>query len=174
MNDIDNGTDQLSEYPIWRQAAKDATSEFAYGDTIPLAWIREHLEIEEPEGLMSVETHRRLSFDLLQKVDGFRSCMLEDYKRMIVNVRGVGYKVIEPPNQTDAAMKRFRRDFYKSWGQAMTNLVHINESMLSLDEARANAEAKAKLAWFKSTGAKQIEHQPNAVADRDENDEAEQ
>lgn len=170
MNDAPD-TGLLSEYPVWRQAAKDACAEFAYGDIIPLNWIREHLEIEEPVGLMSAETHRKLSFDLLQKVDGFRTCMIEEHKRMIVNVRGVGYKVVEPPSQTDAAMNRFRREFYKAWGQAMTNLVHINESMLSLDEARANAEAKAKLAWFKSKGVKHIEHQPQQ-GDADATDES--
>lgn len=165
----DNGA--LSEYPVWRQAAKEACAQFEYGDTIPMDWIRDHLEIEQPVGLMSAETHRKLSFDLLQKVDGFRTCMLEEHKRMIVNIRGVGYKVVEPPSQTDAAMNRFRREFYKAWGQAMTNLVHINESMLSLDEARANAEAKAKLAWFKSKGVKQIEQQ-SAPGENDASDEA--
>ena len=150
-------TDELKLHPIWKQAALEAVSEFDYGDVIPLTWIREHLEIEEPEGLMTMERHRELSFDLLSKVDGFRTEMLENHKRMTVNVRSVGYKVVHPVDQTDAAMKRFQREFYKSWSNAMSNLIHINDSMISLEDARANAEAKAKLAWFKNTGTKRIE-----------------
>ena len=163
--DSQDSPEELQLYPVWKQAAKLAIEAFEYGDVIPLEWLREHLEVEEPEGLMTSEQHRRLAFDLLQKVDGFRSTMLEQHKRLTVNVRGVGYKIIQPPHQTDAAMKRFQREFHKSWNQAMTGLVHINESLLTLEDSRENAEAKAKLAWFKSFGAKRLSGSDNSERD---------
>lgn len=148
--------DELKRDPIWRQAALDAQTEFNYGDIIPMAWLKKHLEISEPEGLMSPEKYQDMAFELLSKVDGFREEMLCGYKQMTVNIRGVGYQIIRPPHQTDAAMKKFQREFRRAWHQAMANLVHINESMLTLEDARRNAEARAKLAWFKKDGLKQI------------------
>lgn len=151
-NDIAIRTDELTLHPVWRQAAVTAAEAFEYGDIIPLEWIREHLEIDEPVGLLTVERHRELQFDLLQKVENFKAIMLEEHKRFLVNVRGVGYKIIAPPHQTNAAMKRFQREFHKSLQQAMSALVHINESVLTLEDARDNAEAKAKLGYLKAIG----------------------
>ncbi|MCK7581048.1 MAG: hypothetical protein MZV65_39590 [Chromatiales bacterium] len=151
-NDIAIRADELTLHSVWRQAAMTAVEAFEYGDIIPLEWIREHLEIDEPVGLLTVERHRELQFDLLQKVESFKTIMLEEHKRFLVNVRGVGYKIIEPPHQTNAAMKRFQREFHKSLQQAMSALVHINESVLTLEDARDNAEAKAKLGYLKAIG----------------------
>lgn len=159
--------EQLTLHPIWRQAVVMALAEFDYGDIIPLEWIREHLEIEEPVGLMTVERHRELQFDLLQKVESFKTLMLEEHKRLLVNVRGVGYKIIEPPHQTDAAMRRFQREFRKSLQQAMSALVHIDESALSLEDARDNAEAKAKMAYFKAFSNQQFD-KPKTIASQKE------
>lgn len=156
-DDVTIQSGELALHPIWRQAAIVAIESFDYGDIIPLQWIRDHLEIEEPVGMMTVERHRELQFDLLQKVESFKTLMLEEHKRLLVNVRGVGYKIIEPPHQTDAAMKRFQREFHKSLQQAMAALVHIDECALSLDDARDNAEARAKLAYFKTLGDRQLE-----------------
>lgn len=156
-NDIAIRADELTLHPVWRQAAITAVKAFEYGDIIPLEWIREHLEIDEPVGLMTVERHRELQFDLLQKVESFKAIMLEEHKRFLVNVRGVGYKIIAPPHQTNAAMKRFQREFHKSLSQAMSALVHINESVLTLEDARDNAEAKAKLGYLKAIGKQSID-----------------
>lgn len=159
---IDVETAAVSLYPVWRQAAAQALAEFDYGDTIPLAWIREHLEIEEPAGLLTVEQHRQLQFDLLQKVENFKAQMLEEHKRLLISVRSVGYKIVEPPHQTDAAMRRFQREFRKSLQQAMAALIHIDESALTLEDARDNADAKAKMAYFKAFGNKHLE-KPKAI-----------
>lgn len=161
MND---STEEISSgdvkvHPIWKQAALDAIAEFDYGDIIPNDWIYEHLEIEQPEEdeMMTSEQHRRLAFDLLRKMDRFRGEMLENHKWFLLNIRALGYKIIEPPHQTEAAMKRFVREFSRSWHQAMSALVNINEAALTLDDMRANAEAKNKLAYIRAMGREQLE-----------------
>ena len=160
MSDQDNQQPETGEvklYPIWFQAVSDSLEAFNYGDVIPFDWLYEHLEINTPNGRMTADEHRAIAFDLLTKIDGFRSILLEEHQRMTINVRGFGYQIVEPQHQTDAAMRKFRRDFYKSWGKAMNCLTNINESMITLEDARANAEAKAKLAWFRTIGVKKIE-----------------
>jgi hypothetical protein len=155
----------LPLHPIWIQAAATAVCEFGYGDIIPHAWIYAHLEIEEPKGPITAEKHRTLAFDLLRKMDGFRDAMLEKHLCYLINVRGVGYKVIEPPYQTSAAMLRLQRELSKSLSAAMSALVHVNDTHLSLEDARENSEAKAKLAWLKTVGRKQLESRKKGIED---------
>lgn len=151
-------TDQpLPLDPIWRQAALEVVATFAYGDIIPHAWLYEHLAIAEPVGLMSADEYRALAFDLLRKVDALRDELLLQHQRYLMSVRSIGYKIIEPPQQTMAAMGRFQKELRRSLGQAMTALVHVNTTLLNLDDARENAEAKAKLAIFRTIHLKQLE-----------------
>ena len=154
----DTETPKLPLDPIWRQAALDACDAFQYGDVIPHEWVIEHLAIHEPERLMSVAEHKQRSFEILQRVEGFKEVMLEDYQRYLSSVRGVGYKIIEPPYQTDAAMRKLQADLHKSLSKAMGVLVHINDTALSIEDAQKNAEAKAKLAWFNTVAAKRLQH----------------
>lgn len=158
-----NGVYSLPLHPIWKNAALLAIQEFNYGDTIPHEWIMTNLEIEEPSGPVTVEKHRKLAFDLLRKVDGFRDILLGEHKRYLVNIRGVGYKIIEPPRQTNAAMRRFEREVGRSLADAMAALEYINDTLLTLDDSRENAEAKAKLAWFRTMGVKQLQSPSQAA-----------
>lgn len=150
-------TDPVKIDPVWRQAADDAVHEFDYGEMIPHSWIGEHLEIDPREGKLTIERHRELDFDLLRKMDGFRDALLYEHKRYLVNVRGVGYKIIEPPHQTTAAMRALSRDMRRSIAKAMSALVNIDETALQLDDARENAEARARVAWLNTVGAKRLE-----------------
>jgi hypothetical protein len=146
MNELDD-----IDLSVWTLAATRAVSQFSYGDTIPLEWVRANLEINEldEDDLMTVKQHRSLAFDLLRKTEMFKQTMLETHKRLLVNIRGCGYKVVEPPHQTEAAMRKFISSFHKNLHQAMTALVHINESALTLDDTRRNIEAKARLQYLK-------------------------
>jgi hypothetical protein len=143
--------------PIWRQAAMDAVVEFGYGATIPREWLLGNLGIEVNKGPMTAEQHQADAFEMLRKVEGFRDAMLYEHKRLLVNVRGVGYKIIEPPHQTDAAMRRLAVDLGKTISKTMAALVNINDAVLGIEDARENAEAKNKVAWLNTVGIKQLE-----------------
>jgi hypothetical protein len=146
----------LPLYPVWKNAAQEAVEEFNYGDVITHDWLFLHLEIDEPTEKITVEKHRELQFDLLRKVEGFKEVMLADHLRYLVNIRGVGYKIIEPPRQTKAAMLRLQKELKNSIRDAEAALTFVNEAMLTLDDSRENAESKAKLAWFRTIGTKKL------------------
>ncbi len=147
----------LSVDPIWRQAAIDACVAFRYGETIPHAWLFEHLQIVEPVGVVDAEHWRAHAWDVLRKVERFRDCMMEEHKRYLVNLRGEGYVVVEPGHQTGIAMGRLHRKLRKQVSDAMAALIHIDDTVLSLDEARENAEAKGKMGWFRTVALKQLD-----------------
>lgn len=143
--------------PIWRQAARDAVNEYSYGDIIPKEWINAHLNIRFSDKPMTADQHQSLAFEMLSKIDGWRDELLRKHCRYTVNIRGVGYKIIEPPHQTAAAMTKMQKELRRSISQAMTALVNVNERALSLEDARENADARAKLGAFATLHLKQLE-----------------
>lgn len=158
-NDEDLGEEiaELALDPIWRQAAKEAVAEFQYGDIIPRDWLLEHLDIAEPQEKLTAKQHQVYAFEILSKTDGFKEEMLTRYQRYLVNIRSIGYKIIEPPHQTNAAMTRLSKDLRKAISQAMSAVVNINDKALTLEESQANADARAKLGTIASLHAKKLQ-----------------
>lgn len=146
--------------PIWRQAAKDALAEFKYGDVIPWEWLTVMLDIHQPDEKLTALEHRAMQFDILTKVDGFKDEMLTKHQRYLINIRGVGYKIIEPPHQTAAAMIRLQKELRRSIAQAMSALVNVNDKALSLEDAKENTDARNKLGAFATLHLKQLERNP--------------
>lgn len=152
---VDDGF-RLPMDPIWAEAAKQAAMLFSYGDLIPHDWLFDALDIRPPKEPFTIEQHRKYAFELLRRVDGFRSVMLTEYQWYLSNVRGEGYRVVPPPQQTAVAMTVLNKELRRSLSKAVNALVHINESVLSLDASKENAEAKAKLAWLGTIGMNRL------------------
>lgn len=149
--------DSLPLDPIWRQAAREVVHEFRYGDTIPKEWLLSHLGITLPKDKLTMTEYQNLSFDMLSKIDALREELLCKYQRYLLNVRGVGYQIVQPPQQTTTAMARLHKEMRRSLAQAMSALVNVNNKALSLDDARENAEARAKVGAFTTLHLKQLE-----------------
>lgn len=152
----DDDTYELPLDPIWRQAAQEAISEFKYGDIIPREWLIDNLRITEPQHKITVAEYQRMSFDMLTKIDGFKDEMLTRHQRYLINIRGIGYKIIEPPHQTNAAMTKMQNDLRKTISSALKAVINIDEAALSLEDARANAEARAKIGAFATLHIKKL------------------
>jgi hypothetical protein len=146
----------LQKDPIWLQATEDALHAFAYGDIIPHDWLADHLGIEYPDKPMTLKAYRERDFDLLRKVELFKDELLTKHRWYLTNVRGEGYLIVKPKHQTKTAMGKLQRELRRSVTQAMSALVHINETALSLEESRENAESKAKLAALKTLHLRQL------------------
>ncbi len=156
-DDCSEETVELELDPIWRQAAKEAVAAFDYGDIIPRDWLLDHLGIAEPQEKLTAKQHQAYAFEILSKTDGFKEEMLTRYQRYLVNIRSIGYKLIEPPHQTNAAMTRLSKDLRKAISQAMSAVVNINDKALTLEESQANADARAKLGTIATLHAKKLQ-----------------
>lgn len=156
--------------PIWLQAAKDAVLEFGYGELIPREWLQVHLDMPDPAGKVSPDEYRDWAWRWLQRVESFKDCMLRDHKRLLVSVRGTGYRIVRPQEQTGVAMERMASEVRRSMARAMSSLVHINEKMLAMEDAQRNSEARQKLAWLKTVGMKKVDPQKAApqIAQKEE------
>ncbi|MFM2054708.1 MAG: hypothetical protein RL456_2745 [Pseudomonadota bacterium] len=155
--------DNLPLHPIWREAAMKAADIFAYGEVIPHEWLRTELQVpdRQPNDILTTAQHRAMDFDLLSKVEGFKDEMLREHNRLLVNVRGGGYRIVPAPSQTDAAMGRLRIELRKAMVRAKDALVHIDMALLEQEDAQRNAEARAKLAAFAAMGQQSLS-QPEA------------
>lgn len=148
--------DQLPLDPIWRQAAQEAVAAFRPGDTIPHAWIRDHLGVPLPDGPLTAAAFQRLQFQFLARVEGFKAELLTQHQRYLVNRRGEGYHIVPAHQQTPVAMTRLGRDLRKSVSSALDALIHIDALALSLTESRENAEARAKIGFLTALHQQQL------------------
>lgn len=141
--------------PIWVDAAQEAAKAFSYGDVIQHSWLLSALGLNPPAH-GTADQFRKYSFDLLQRVEGFKKTMLEDHQMYLSNVKGEGYRIVHLSHQTGHAMRTLQRELRKSVSRAAEALTHINTQLMQLDDFKENAESRAKLAWLSQQSTKRL------------------
>jgi len=138
-------TTPLQLDPIWLNAAEKAARQYDYGDLIPLAWIRSELEIDPlEEG--TYEQFKELQFRTLTLMDQFRDHLLIHHCKALLNVRGQGYRIINPGQQTATAMSLLHQAIVRHLHATRKLLTAINFTRLSDDQIRENVDARNKVA----------------------------
>ncbi|MHC1792129.1 hypothetical protein [Solidesulfovibrio sp.] len=132
------------------------SAEFKPGDIIPMAWFFEHFRVKDPASRQTIGEFQEQQFKFMGEMDRFQKALAEDYDLVLQNVRGEGYRIVPPHEQTDFAMDRVQREFSKAISRAHMRLTHVRLAELSDDQRRQNADAQAKLAAFRSQGRKAL------------------
>ena len=125
--------------------AKKASDIFTYGDIIPHSWIMNAFRLEAPEQ-GTRDQFAKFQFEILSYTEGLKDILLAEYKMYLKNVRGEGYIVIKPAEQTDVAMDTLRVSVQTNIRKAMSALTNINESLLTMDQLRHRDETTGKIA----------------------------
>lgn len=152
-DDDDNGGIKLD--PPYRQAVQDAVGQFRYGDLITHEWLHKHLEVEIPEEGTRQE-FEEAQWQLVEGVESFKQMMLEQHLMALQNVRGQGYRLVPPPEQTMVGMSQFRKDLASALGKCRDVLSYVNRDQLTDEQQRQNADAMGKLAGLKAFARKQL------------------
>jgi hypothetical protein len=126
-------------------AAHRAAIEFDYGSIINKEWLMDAFEINTPD-YGSAQVFIDAGFEFMQNMDLFRECLLEDYQMCLVNIRGQGYQIIPPRQQSDYAMTRLRKTLSHEINRTVRTLTHINEQLLSQDDIKRRDEQQGKIA----------------------------
>lgn len=127
------------------EVSDKAAKVFNYGDIIPHSWILNAFKLEIPaEG--TLDAFRKIQFEILGYTEKFKDDLLARHKMYLKNVRGEGYLVIKPADQTDTAMDALRVGVRANIQKAMTALTNVNEALLSMEEMRYRDEATGKIA----------------------------
>lgn len=131
-------------------------STFAPGDIIPMDWFYEHFRVKAPEDRQTIASFQEEQLKFMGEMDRFQKALAEDHYLVLQNVRGEGYRIVPPTEQTGWAMDRAHHEFGKAFSRAHMRLTHVRLSELTDEQRRQNADAQAKLAAFRSKGRKAL------------------
>lgn len=130
---------------IYITAAKEAVEQFDYGDVIPKRWLLNQFALEEPK-TGTRKDFEDFAFEYLQNIEGFREEMLVNYQMYLVNIRGKGYMIAHPNQQTDLAMTRLKERVSSELIKARDTLTYVNANLLTDEEVKKRDEAQGKIA----------------------------
>jgi hypothetical protein len=136
---------ETSLYPAWKNAVRVASMAFAPGDMISMAWLHYQFKIQKPTEC-TFDEYQKYQFAFLEAIDGFKNELLEDYQMAIANVRGEGYRVLQPKEQTGYAENKFKKELKKCASKAVSLLTHTKLDALDDNDRRENADAKCRVA----------------------------
>jgi len=136
---------EITVFPAWKNAVEVAAREFTPGAVISMQWLHESFKITKPmDG--TFDDFQKYQFKFLEAIDGFKNELLENHRMAIVNIRGEGYRVLQPKEQTEYAESKFKRDIKKCAFKAVSILTHTKFDALDDSERKANADAKCRIA----------------------------
>lgn len=137
-----------NEYTVLIQEAIEKFFDKGYqdGDTVSMLWLHDTLKIEEPK---TVQQAKAAQFELLTKLDMFKSELLEGHGIALRNIRGVGYIVVPPHDQTRYAMEECVRHINKGMKRADALLDNTRTRLLTISEKKRHTDAVVKFSAVK-------------------------
>lgn len=142
-------SDDVTLLPAWRNAAAELFSgRYSYGDMVPHEVLQAALGLPKPTGKITVDEYESWRLALLAQIDGLATFLLEERNMCLRSVVGRGYEIVEPAKQTDYALKSGMSRVRSELRKMGRRLSFVDRSALSHEEARANADAMARLAFL--------------------------
>lgn len=126
-------------YPDYRQAVADLISEGAEpGKIITHEWLDQHLKIDR--------NSKDYPFKRLSGVEAFKTQLLIENKIHLQTIRGKGYMIVAPEDQTKVALSDAMNGVGKCIQKGITRLTNVDVEMISGDGRKENADAISRLA----------------------------
>jgi len=150
---LGNINEQLT-FPAWKNAVEIVAKDFKEGDLLTMDWIHTNFKIKKPTA-GTFDSFQKYQFEFLAAMDGFKNELLEIHQIAIANVRGEGYRILQPKEQTGYSEKKFIDDMKKSVKKAVSILSNIKFDCLSDQERKENADAKGRIAAVYTMSKKQ-------------------
>jgi hypothetical protein len=122
------------------------------GDLLSHDWILFALDMRTPET-------REEQFELLERMDAFRTALLREHCIALQNVRGEGYRIVPPGEQAEYAARRAESYVRKGARKGGELLKNIRRDQLTHAEARRHTDCEVKMAALSgmvSKGARDI------------------
>jgi len=140
---------EVIEDKTYITAAKAASELFNYGDLITKNWLLESFKLSEPE-TGTRKDFEEFAFKFLAHIEGFKTEMLESYTMHIISVRGEGYRIVMPSQQTDAAVSKLRKVMASEMKKAVNVMMFTNESHMQHDDIRRRDDMLGKVAALRA------------------------
>jgi len=136
--------------------AEDIMESFQLGELISHEWLKQRLDIQRPV-LSDFDNEYDLwaaidkyGFDYMGAIDDIRALLLTTYKYYFKNIRGDGYVLLHPNEQTDFAKNKFKEDLRRVINNTHNIMTNVNHRAMDAIKLRENADAVAKFSQIKN------------------------
>lgn len=106
---------------------------FTYGDVIPNEWLSDVFNLKLPT-YGSKKQFDKYAFEFMGMLDGVKKFLLEEHKMYLRNVRGKGYLIVLPKQQSDVAVDILKRSISTEITKAFKAITNVNEALLTNDD----------------------------------------
>lgn len=106
---------------------------FTYGDLIPNEWLSDIFNLKLPT-YGSKKQFDMYAFEFMGILEGVKKFLLEEHKMYLKNVRGRGYLIVLPKQQSDIAIDTLRRSISTELTKAFKAIINVNEALLTNDD----------------------------------------
>ena len=113
--------------------------DYSDGDLVSHDWLRMVLDINDA----AVKAN---PFVLVERMEGFRSVLLEGHQIALQNVRGRGYRVVPPHEQAHYAATEVARHMKKGLDKADSLLTNTRQGELTTDERKRHTDTQVRVA----------------------------
>ena len=134
--------------------AKIANELYKYGDIINKDWLLSNFELKMPEN-GTFKEYQNFTLNFMEYVESIKSIMLEEYSKHLVSIKGEGYLIIMPSQQTEYAMKKLQKTIRTELNRAVTTIINTNEELLSLEDIKRKSESLGNIAALQAFTKKQ-------------------
>lgn len=146
---------QESSLSIYETVSANANLTFEYGHLITREWLLQQFSLREPS-YGSKKDFEDFAFEFLQDIEEFKRIMLTEHKKLLISVRGRGYRICLPNQQVKETMDAFKRDIDRATGKATLRLININEHLLTSDEIRSRDDSHGRIAAIHAFSGKRL------------------
>lgn len=144
MNDIKDSKSHLlfNNKEEWLSLIEQIATEFEIGQLIPHEWLKQMFRMETLDLKLfpDMESVRKAiqdqQFLFLQLFERLRKDVLKNHNFYLVNVRGMGYKIIHPKDQHQFAYDSLMGDIKSSFKECSEIMTHTRQNHID-DEQRA-------------------------------------
>jgi hypothetical protein len=130
----------------------------APGDTISFDWLYEKFLIQRPVGTTILADAQKAELQFLGQFKAFEDALLTEHQIALTNVRGVGYRIVPPGEQTSWAEGQGVGEVKKAVRKLTDRLTNIDLAQLTTEQRKENADALARLAMLSGMIKATVEH----------------
>lgn len=141
--------DPIELHPAWRQALAGFHEQgFEAGDLVDFDWLYGAFKITRPGPATCYEDAKKADFAFVAAMEPFRAALLREHQIALANVRGLGYRIVPPPEQTEWAETTGLREAKRALGKMGHRLSFVDMRQLNAAQRRANADALTRYAML--------------------------
>lgn len=144
---MDDDEHLTQQYPAWRAAVSRVVRECRLkpGTLFEFAELYDLFLIKRPLPTTTLAEAEKLKLQFLGQFVEFEDALLTEHQVALANVRGVGYRIVPPAEQTAWAERQGIAEVRKAVRKLSDRLTNVDFVALGAEERKANADALARL-----------------------------